>query len=76
MEIRTLQVSGKYLSGGGRQWDFAGSYELKIPRKNFDFRVAGQSERWLIPIITPRTQRNLSLSFCVAYHPPRVAGRN
>jgi len=76
IEVRALQVSSNYLPGGGRQWDVAGSYESKLPRKNLDFRVAVQGERWLIPAITPRTERNLSLSFCVTYHPPHVAGRN
>jgi hypothetical protein len=76
VNVRTLQVSSNYLPGGGRQWDLAGSYETKLPRKNLQFQVNVQAEHWDIPALNSRTQNNVSVSFRVTYSPPQITARN
>ena len=76
VEVRTIQSSSSYLPGGGRQWDIAGSYESRLPRKSLEFQISAQAEQWTIPAIDPRRHRDLSLSFRVTYRPSRVLAGN
>lgn len=76
VDVRTMQTSSNYLSGGGRQWDIAGFYESRLPRKSLEFQVSAQAEQWTIPALGLRTRRNLSLSFCITYRPQRIATPN
>jgi hypothetical protein len=68
VSVRTLQMSANYLRGGGRQWDFAGSYETRL-RKNVDLAMRVQGEQWRIPVLDTRTRNNVSISFQATYHP-------
>jgi hypothetical protein len=66
--VKTLQVSPKYLPGGGRQWDFTGRYETRI-RRTTEFAVNIQMEKWRLPMLESGVRTNVSLSFQATYHP-------
>ncbi len=76
VEVRTMQSSSSYLSGGGRQWDIAASYESRIPQKFIEFQVSAQAEQWTIPALDSRRHQDFSLSFRVTYRASRVLSRN
>ena len=76
VDVRTMQLSNNYLPDGGRQWDIAGSYHSKLPRKNLDIQVTLQGEKWLIPALASQPRHNISLSFRMTYHPPRTSAPN
>jgi hypothetical protein len=73
--VKTLQVSPKYLPGGGRQWDFTGRYETRI-RRTTEFAVNIQVEKWRLPVLESGVRTNVSLSFQATYHPHRRAPAN
>jgi hypothetical protein len=75
VSVRTLQISTEYLAGGGRQWDFASSYESRL-RKDLDLALRIQGEKWRIPMLEPGAHRNVSLSFQMTYHPHWLASAN
>jgi hypothetical protein len=66
--IRTLQVSSKYLPGGGRQWDFSSGFETRVGRST-ELALKMQVENWQVPALASRARVNVSLSLQATYHP-------
>jgi membrane-associated phospholipid phosphatase len=71
VNFRHEKVSQQFIPGGGSLTDVGaqGSYTL---HKTLDLSLSVQYERWLIPVIQPRSSQNVTTSIMLRFEPGRV----
>ncbi len=66
--FRHQKISQQFLPGGGSLTDIGVKYDFQA-RPDLAISAAVQGERWLIPVIAPGAQRNLTTSIQITYLP-------
>ena len=68
LSFRQLKVGNGFLPGGGTQTDAIGRFDWRVSSEwSFDSLV--QYERWLIPSLRSTSQKDISASIQLTYHP-------
>ena len=68
LELRHRTIDSQYLPGGGNQNDVALNADI-FTASRFRFTGNLQYERWLIPLLAPNRQTNVSASFELGFWP-------
>jgi hypothetical protein len=66
--FRHQKISQQFVPGGGTLTDFGVEGDRQI-RNNIFISATVQYERWLIPLLRPTSQRNLSAALSVRFEP-------
>lgn len=68
--FRNVQLDRDFVAGGGHTTDLALSGTFRV-RNQWGVNATAQFERWKIPVLDPRSRRNVSTFLEVSYYPGR-----